>query len=376
MHRLSPALDPLWRAVHTRLSSGSPVSRVKVDGLDDDQRAAIADLLGSARLPGASVTVSLADLDVALAEATGEDVRQVVARLVGPIGDRAADRRRAADDRARLREWLVSHPVVRAEPALTEWARSVRASREDLERALRVLAALPADGVPLPVFADRVLGDTHALDDGSKCGNLVVRALTAVYDVQDRRALWERAGVGDDQLSSTVLVAGFRPVGDSPVDQVLRVCAAAGHAAALTLQQARTGVTTPGPDVWVVENPSLVALALARFGDRCPPMVCTSGWPSAAAMVLLRQLTATLRYHGDLDGEGIRIAAHVIARTGAIPWRMSSADYLAAVDDGPPVGRVTPAPWDADLAGHLSRVGRTLAEERVAPTLLADLATG
>ncbi|ONI79930.1 TIGR02679 family protein [Actinosynnema sp. ALI-1.44] len=375
MHRLSPALGPLWRAVHTRLSSGLPVSRVKVDGLDDDQRAAIADLLGSARLPGESVTVSLADLDEALTEATGEDSRQVVTRLVGPIGDRAGDRRRASDDRARLREWLVSHPVVRAEPALDEWARTVRASRHDLEQVLRVLTALPADGVPLPVFAERVLGDTHALD-GTKSGNLVVKALAALYGTQDRRALWEQAGIGHDQLSSTVLVAGFRPAGDGAVDEVLRVCADAGHATALTLQQVRAGVGSPGTDVWVVENPSLIALALARFGNRCPPVVCTSGWPSAAAMALLRHLSATLRYHGDFDGEGLRIAAHVMARTGALPWRMSSADYLTAVADGPPVGRVTPAPWDADLAGHLTRVGRTLAEERVAPALLDDMATG
>jgi uncharacterized protein (TIGR02679 family) len=126
----------------------------------------------------------------------------------------------------------------------------------------------------------------------------------------------------------------------------------------------------------VFENPSVVALALARFGDRCPPIVCTSGWPSSAGILLLRGLShagTRLHYHGDFDGEGLRIAANVVARTGALPWRMGSADYLAAVADGPPVGRVTEVSWDADLAGHLVRVGTTVPEERVAPALLDEI---
>ncbi|MCE7003922.1 TIGR02679 family protein [Kibdelosporangium philippinense] len=373
MERLSPALAPVWRAVHARLSTGLPVSRIKLDGLDDEQQSAIADLLGSARLPGTSVTVSLARLDEALTEAIGKSTREIVAELVGPIGDRAADRQRATQQRAALRDWLVNHPVVQAEPALAQWARTIRASRDELDKTLAVLARLPADGVPLPVYADAVLGDTHALDEGTRCGHLVMKALAAMYGIEDRRALWERVGVADDQLSSTVLIAGFRSAGDTPADQILRVTARAGHAAVLTLQQVRAGVSDPGPDVWVVENPSVLAMALARFTNRCPPMVCTSGWPSAAAMALLRRLTARLHYHGDFDGDGLRIAAYVVARTGALPWRMTSADYLAGVSDGPPVGRVTPVPWDPDLAGHLVRHGRTLAEERVAPKLLDEL---
>lgn len=52
-------------------------------------------------------------------------------------------------------------------------------------------------------------------------------------------------------------------------------------------------------------------------------MVCVNGWPTTAAVQLLRRLVAAgcpLTYHGDLDGEGIRIAAYVIAKTGATPW--------------------------------------------------------
>ena len=212
----------------------------------------------------------------------------------------------------------------------------------------------------------------------------MLRALVLIYDVpppanaQERRALWERAGVADDDLSNTVLAAGIRPTGDDIASQILRTCAAAGHVAALTLSQLRASDLDQAiPDeVWVFENPSMLAMALARFGRRCPPIAVTAGWPNSASIALLSKLAAagaTLHYHGDFDGEGLRIAANVAARTGAIPWRMTSADYLAAVADGPGVGRVTPAPWDAELAAHLTRAGVTVPEERLAQKLLGVL---
>ena len=68
-----------------------------------------------------------------------------------------------------------------------------------------------------------------------------------------------------------------------------------------------------------------------RFGPDCPPLVCTSGWPNNAAIQLLRLLAdqgAILRYHGDFDGEGIRIAACFLDKTPTRPWRMTAANYL------------------------------------------------
>jgi uncharacterized protein (TIGR02679 family) len=395
LSKLPPELAPLWQAVHHRLSSGRPVTRVRVGPLDSQQQAALADLLGRARMPGQYSTVSLAELDEILREAVGAGAREVVGRLVGPVGDRAGDQQRAAAERAALWAWLAGHPVVAAQPALGPWVEGLRRAglaggsvshtREVISQALKVLGELPASGVPLPVLADRVLGDTHALDDGTRCAGLVLRALAAIYDVavpanaQLRRALWERAGVAGDELSAVVLAAGIRPAGDGLASRILRLCADDGHAAALTLRQLKAGGLGPGlpARAWVFENPSVLAMALARFGRRCPPIVVTAGWPNSAVVLLLQRLVAAgagLHYHGDFDGEGLRIAAAVVARTAAVPWHMSSADYLSAGPDGPPVGRVSEVPWDAALAGHLTRVGRTVAEERVAGGLLDELA--
>jgi uncharacterized protein (TIGR02679 family) len=378
-------LLPLWRAVHDRLSSGKPVSTVRVGPLSQADRESLADLLGLAKLPAEHTTVSLSRLAEALAPT---DIRTFVTELLGPLDDRAARRAAQAAERAALWHWLETHDVVTSQPALADWASQVRrtgiATRTRLENVLRVLAHLPADGVPLPTFADALLGDAHALDDGTPESGLVLRALATLYDVPppisaaERRALWDRSGIADDALSAVVLAAGMSPGGDGIAAVILRACTS--HAAALTLAQLRaTTFTDAPPDVWIVENPSVLAVALSR--PDCPPLVCVSGWPNSAAMHLLRGLSdagATLHYHGDFDGEGLRIAAHVIARTGALPWRMSTVDYLAALSanpTGPPVGRVTDAPWDPGLGDALRTHGTAVAEERVTEFLLDELST-
>ncbi|MER5433494.1 TIGR02679 family protein [Streptomyces sp. NPDC002588] len=398
-HLTGTRLRPVWQAVHDRLSTGRPVSGVRLGPLDDDEREALADLLGLDRLPDQRPTVRLARLEAIVAEAGGGTVRDVVTQVIGPLGDRAAERRRQEDDRAALWAWLETHDIVRAQPALAEWALhcrgqglvdgSVHRTRDLLSAAVAVLAALPAEGEPLPVFAARVRhGDPHALDDGTRLSSLVLRALstlhgTAVPDsAHARRALWSRAGVADDELSATVLAAGLRPAGEGPLSRIAAICSEAGHAVSLTLAQLRSPGDFRFPDraVHITENPSVLALAVRRFGARCPPLVCTSGWPNSAVVRLLHLLTAegaTLRHHGDFDGEGIRIAAHVMHRTAAAPWRMSAHDYLTAVTTtprGPSPGRLTEAPWDPALTTAMAEHGSAVMEETVAGTLLDDLA--
>lgn len=90
-----------------------------------------------------------------------------------------------------------------------------------------------------------VLGDPHALDEGTRLSNTVLRALAALHgepapvDAAGRRDLSALHGVTGDELSTTV------------------------H---------------------VVERPSVLAMAVHRFGPACPPLVCTAGWPNTAAV--------------------------------------------------------------------------------------------
>ena len=408
-----PELAPLWSALRDRLErSARPVRRVRVGPLAPEQRVALADLLGLDRLPGEAPTVPVERLDVVLLQSPARlDSRGVVEAIGGPLRDRTAERRADEATRAELWTWVAEHPVVRAEPALSAWVRYVRgsglvsgsvaATRELVGRALAVLERLPGDGGPLPAFADQACNDPHALDDGRRLATYVLRALACLHDepppatAAERRALWERVGIECDALSTSVLVAGLRPTGDGPLALTARAWAALGQAVRLTLAQLRADprAEPAAPDIWIVENPSLVAKALDRFGSRCPPLVCTSGWPNTAVVALLRRLRssgAELWCHADLDGDGLRIAAYVAAKTGARPWRMTTADYLTAILEaaapeavipdageprtGRPPGRLTDTPWDPDLATALRTHCVAVPEERVADLLLDDLA--
>ncbi|WP_256251844.1 TIGR02679 family protein [Streptomyces sp. yr375] len=384
--------------MHDRISSGRPVTSVRLGPLDDDEREALADLLGMDRLPDQRPTVRLTRLADAVAEAGGGTVRDLVTQIIGPLDDRAAERRRRDDERTALWSWLTTHDTIRTQPVLTDWttycrtqgllAGSTTRTRDLLSAALTVLAALPAEGEPLPVFAARVRhGDPHALDDGTRLSALVLRALSTLYDTpvpdssQARRELWSRAGVADDDLSTTVLAAGLRLTGEGTLSRLARICAEAGQAVSLTLAQLRSPgeYGFPARPVHITENPSVLALALRRFGADCPPLVCTSGWPNGAAVRLLHLLAAegaTLHYHGDFDGEGIRIAAHVMHKTPAVPWRMTTHDYLTALattPQAPSPGRLTEAPWDPTLTPTMATHDKAVMEESMTDTLLQDL---
>lgn len=380
-------IDPLLRECHRRLSTGAPVGRVRVDVMDRAEQDAIADLFGLPARPAPGTSFALRDIEHAVLELTGRPLRAVLEARFGPIRDAKAARATAADERAALWDWLAAHPVVR-ERDLQGWAADVRSTgirgsvaktRILLERALLVLEALPSSGEPMPVFAGRVLNDTHALDADSPLSTLVLRALGQSARAADRRATWRAAGVLDDDLSSTVLVAGLIAAGSSPADRICRVGASVGQAVSLTLAVVRRGVPVlPGScGVFVVENPAILSLACTELGDGIPPVVCVSGWPSGAAMELLVGLGSQgheLRYHGDLDGDGVRIADYVCAQTGARPWRMSESDYLSRVaSNGARVGRVTEASWDAGLAGAMRERGVAVLEETVWADLRADL---
>ncbi|MCW3820108.1 TIGR02679 family protein [Micromonospora sp. DR5-3] len=390
-----PELAPLWAEARRRFeASDGPVNRIRLHDLQPDARAALADLLGLAQTPDPDVTVRLRTLDALLCAATGLDTRGVVEAIGGPITSRAGQRRQRATERADLWQWARQHPVVVAEPALLTWLDRVRtsglaagdvsAARLLLGQAFEILAALPAAGEPLAVLAARFTSDSHALDDDSRLGKLILRALAALHDedppteAEGRRQLWERSGVACDELSTSVLVAGLRPGDDGPLAEGLRNWADAGQAALVTLAQLRHHPISQlhGP-VFIVENPAVVAAALRRFGVACPPLVCTAGWPSTAAIMLLRDIAAAgvhLRYHGDFDGDGLRIAAHVMSKTGAQPWLLHADDYVQAVPAaGPVVGRVDNTPWDPQLAEAVRAHGVALLEEVVVESLLADM---
>ncbi|HEX3130874.1 MAG TPA: TIGR02679 family protein [Thermoanaerobaculia bacterium] len=395
-----PGLRRLWPAVRDRLERlGEARGTVRLEGLEEDERRALADLLGLPTLPGEELRIRLDRLDRALRESRfGIDLRAAMEILDGPLRDLPGEREQERLRWASLWETAEAHPVLAVWPALRAWLADLRTTglprrlapgREDLllEQALAVLLYLTRrpDGIRLPVLANEVLGTSHGLDPGRPVTTLVLRGLAAVADhppprsSAERRDLWNRAGVIENDLSCDVLVLGLAPVEGGLIGEGVRRFAEAGEPVRLTLRQlVGWDCAVPStPRVYVCENPVVVAAAADRLGAACPPLVCLEGYPNQAALTLLRRLAryTELHYHGDFDWDGLRIANRLLETVPFRPWRFTAADYQAAPKEGPSLrDRPVEAAWDPDLAPAMAQAGVAVEEEAVLDELLGDLA--
>ena len=116
---LAPVLDELVR----RLGDGPAPVTLVIDGMSIAERGAVADLLGRARLPAATVRLRVANLADALGLRSSDDLRAVAEQLRGPIVDRRAERNAVRAERDDLWRWLadesatiplLENPAVRA----------------------------------------------------------------------------------------------------------------------------------------------------------------------------------------------------------------------------------------------------------------------
>ncbi len=382
---------------HLERSGGALEGAVHLSAPSDTERQALSGLLGRPLL-GRQLRVTLDDLDAALRRGPlAEGLADVLVRLGGPLRDRPAER----DARAsRLDAALTQARAASDAPWLSVWLESLRAdgslARLDTEgllplvvTAARILASLPAGDLPLPVLASRATGDTKALGPG-RLSTLVLRGLALRAEAPlpstaaQRRDLWARFGVFMDDLSAQVLVLNLRPTDASPLSRWLRDAADHGEPFRLTLHQlVRFPLQFAPADVFACENPAILRAAAERLGPACRPLVCTEGVPSTAFGRLADLLAASgarLHYHGDFDWPGLRIAAAILSRPNASPWRLSAADYRAAVTalgvpgTEPLTGPADPSPWDPALAEAMQSLARTVYEESLTDALLTDLA--
>jgi uncharacterized protein (TIGR02679 family) len=426
-----PALARLWDAAGRRLEANGLLTRgsLRLRAVSHEERDALALLLG--RVPGGrgvDVVVALDVLDARLrSSAAGSGLVDVLAALGRPVTDRAGARE--AGRHAWVRVWadaagdLRRHGLTGAAPEATGWAEAwldatrrsgslgrleATAAGEVLRQAVGVLAVLRPSpdvwmvggaggdrpGTGRGDLAERVTGSAHGLDEGTLLARLVLRALALAVgadpgemtrDAAARRALWRTCGVVVDEVSSTVLTYGLRPLGVGWRERALTV--RADHAAEthLTLRETRllSWRVTPGTLVAVCENPRVLEAAAEAAAPAA--LVCTAGTPTTVVLELLDRLAsggAGFAYHGDFDWPGVALANRLIGRFGASPWRMSAADYEAAVaacrDRGSPLlplaGPPVDACWDPELAAAMRALGVGVHEESVLERLLADLA--
>jgi len=399
-----PALARLLEALRRRLERGRPLTgALTLNDATDSERRALDELLGRSTTRGGSARVDLDFLAEILADAgLCSSLREAVETLLGHVSDRRA----AAE--ADARAWTTVHAQAEATlapwPPLATWLdeliatgslKRLASDPSDAAHLLHDIAilarALPTRGEPLAALAAGLFGDAHALDAGTPRATLAVRAAARLGgvaefsdDTEGRREAWASVEVLCDELSTPALVLNLPAAGDTPTGRLLRTARSDGEPVHLALRHLllwplATDTALRNRDIFVCENPTIVALAARKLGKRCPPLVCVNGQFATPAKTLLHQLAsagARLRYHGDFDAGGLTIARRVIAEHGAVPWRLGVADYLAA-----PKGKLLPrdaalvSPWDPALAEAMRNEGRSVHEEAVADLLLGDLAS-
>jgi uncharacterized protein (TIGR02679 family) len=363
----------------------------------EPERKLVIGLTGQHRPPGVkSVRIPLDSLDAAVFAETGMPLVAALAVLNGPVRNRPSEhfeedrfRAQALGEAARLvgrhatEPWFVAWlEQLNKDGTVTRLVR--RGDADQLGWACSVLALLPTQDVSLPVLAERATGNTKALS-GTPIATLVLRALAAQQGepapttAAQRRERWEASGVIVDDLASQVLVLGLRPIEDHVIATWLQDAAQFGIPFRLTLHQLMADpITVTARNLFVCENPAVLRAAVFDWDDDCAPLVCTEGVPSGALHRLLARAKGTIHWRGDFDWTGLRTTAAAAARYGARPWRMSTVDYLAALDaplaeTEPLRGPIAASPWEPDLALTMADRGRAVMEERLIPLLLGDL---
>ncbi len=249
-----------------------------------------------------------------------------------------------------------------------EWifSRFKNSPAEEQERQLNlvryiasVLDQLPEPGAPerLALFAQRTSGDPHMLDPDRAAGRLLLLALSDLANgreedsspltkpPQDRAQelrLYNDSGLLVDMISSNVAVFNLASAlyYDGTPDPFVQ--AAGKRVLLLPMRQLLEWkrLVPASTTIYVFENPQVFEEAVAALGSvtALPTLVCTSGWPSAAALTLLQQLLEEspdnrLYYNGDFDLKGLQIAAYLGARYPGRchPWHFDPASYEVAL---------------------------------------------
>lgn len=299
----------------------------------------------------------------------------------------------AAGDNEALKLWVDSHSKRYDELSPKELADNISYAFTAFRR---IIAS--TEQIPLAVFAARTFGDPHFLDFDRVAGRMFLEILATIQGepvhtvnfARVRRRLWKDFNILADDVSASIMIAGFRPSGRSTAAINARTHSDSGEVALLTVAEAVMYDIPWVPDeqktVVVVENPTIIKEAVRRLGAHCPPMVCTQGNPDTGSVTsgtwdfldVLHQQGAKLLFHADFDFQGVRLINSFLSHfDNAEAWLMSSADYekaLQGVDEStcPKVSRVLRSSW-GDLSSTMNSRGLAAYEESCIEQIIAHL---
>lgn len=388
------------RRYFERTKPDVPSGSVRLGELSPQEHAALASLMGRPPRFSSAMQIDIDAVDTALRRAgIAPSLRDALEQLDGTIIHRATARAETQSRWSAVAAGCRHSSLTKCLQTPAGLGMLKRLTRQDPEAAHRlrdradvVLQRLPAGGLPRAQLAADTLGDAHALDTGQATATLVLAAWRqndAAPDPDEpadspdtlheerARDVWARAGVLVNELARPALFLNMPTHDERPVPAL----GEPSYASLRMLLRSPPVWAVAECDVYICENPNLLAIAADRLGCRCAPLVCTEGMPAAAQRTLLTHLAkagARLLYHGDFDWGGLRIANHVMRAYGARPWRFGAADYETAVPCSPRPGHSlsgtpVPASWDASLAQAMRAHGLAIPEEGLATFLLQDL---
>ncbi|GCF09564.1 TIGR02679 family protein [Dictyobacter arantiisoli] len=267
----------------------------------------------------------------------------------------------------------------------------------------------PDQPMRLAIFAQSISGNPHYLDAPQPAGRLFLLALSDLYGqnmtagLQGREQelqLYQEANLLVDTISSSVavfnLASATYPAGTT--DQL--ISAAGARTLLLPLSQLTQWQTCRAaqPTIFVLENPQvfeeLVASLLAEQASRqnsthWPTIICTAGWPSFAAIKLIKMLvtntdSAHIYYNGDFDLKGLQIASYLLELhpQRSQLWQMDIQAYTSALQ----AGGIQASASDlqklghfsgtfAPLSAHIQATGTWAYQEGITTLLINDIRT-
>lgn len=354
------------------------------------QRRELASFLGKPPYVGETLKVRLRDVDIALQQSGFAcsllDVLQALApheQLVTRKEQRVAHSIHQTSFHEALQALLTQiAPDSRAYQWLAtgqhgiEWlyTRYKNLPQQEQEQQLQLLrfvihalSQLPDANFPerLALFAQRVSGNPHALDAGTTAGRLFLLALQdlasdttqslnsegELLPVQPSQSriqevhLYARFGLLVDTISSSVIAYNIHGATCHNGENDPLVEVVGQRVLLLPLRQIHEwqSVVPAQKSIYVFENPQVFEEVVEQLPDQreVPTLVCTSGWPSVAALLLLDLLLAqspgnTIYYSGDFDLKGLQIAAYLFDRypERCILWHIDSDAYEIALQNG------------------------------------------
>ena len=369
---------------------GEVGGQVIIEDSTVNERRELASFLGKSPFSGNVVKVRLRDIDTALRHSgfacTLPDVLRAF-RPEQPLVTRKEQRINRATHQADFLvslQALVEQTIKETQGHLwltqgqhgIEWlySRYKNLSNEEQEqqllsirRVVHALNNLPSLKQPkrLALFAQHISGNPHALDTDTGTGRLFLLALSdlsshrekvlqvendseAMRSSPDRMQelrLYAEVGLRVDTISSSVAIFHLAEAVDHAhhIDQLPHV--AGKRVLLLPLRQIMEwhSIIPATSRIYVCENPQVFEEIVEKWQDQsiCPTMVCTSGWPSVAALMLLDLLLVhsaknALYYSGDFDVKGLQIAAYLMARypERCHLWHFDTTAYTVALQHG------------------------------------------